>query len=100
MANIEPPTRIARTVHEQSSLADTELARAVARASIYRRDWGHRLGAESDRKQRSALMAQQKAEQVPRSWTTRRDEKQRRMQLVQPWMKGAILPGAKIIEAL
>ncbi|HTB91794.1 MAG TPA: malonate decarboxylase subunit alpha, partial [Candidatus Sulfotelmatobacter sp.] len=39
-------------------------------------------------------------EQVPRSWTTRRDEKRRRMQLVQPWMEGPILPKAKIIEAL
>src|SRR5260221_8588402 len=45
-------------------------------------------------------MAQQTMKQVPRSWTTRRDEKRRRMQLVQPWMAGPILPKAKIIEAL
>jgi malonate decarboxylase alpha subunit len=37
---------------------------------------------------------------VSRSWTTRRDEKERRMQLVRPWMKGPILPKEKIIEAL
>jgi malonate decarboxylase alpha subunit len=34
------------------------------------------------------------------SWTTRRDEKQRRMQLVQPWMKGPVLSNAKVVEAL
>src|SRR6266850_5234956 len=45
-------------------------------------------------------MAQQTMKQVSRSWTTRRDEKRRRMQLVQPWMEGPILPKAKIIEAL
>src|SRR5258708_19240824 len=45
-------------------------------------------------------MAQQTMKQVPRSWTTRRDEKRRRMQLVQPWIQGPILPKAKIIEAL
>ena len=42
----------------------------------------------------------QTVKQVAPSWTTRRDEKRRRMQLVQPWMKGSILPKAKIIEAL
>ena len=45
-------------------------------------------------------MAQQTMKQVSRSWTTRRDEKRRRMQLVQPWMAGPILPKGKIIEAL
>jgi malonate decarboxylase alpha subunit len=45
-------------------------------------------------------MTQQMAEQVSRSWTTRRDEKRRRMQQVQPWMNGPILPRTKIIEAL
>ena len=45
-------------------------------------------------------MAQQTLGQESRSWTTRRDEKQRRMQQVQPWMKGSILPRTKIIEAL
>jgi malonate decarboxylase alpha subunit len=34
------------------------------------------------------------------SRTTRRDEKQRRMQLVQPWMKGPVLSSAKVVEAL
>src|SRR5260370_21330350 len=34
------------------------------------------------------------------SWTTRRDEKQRRVQLVQPWMKGPVLSSAKVVEAL
>src|SRR5580658_1308668 len=37
---------------------------------------------------------------APRAWTTRRDEKRRRMQLVQPWMKGPVLPTARVIEAL
>ena len=37
-------------------------------------------------------MAQQTLERMSRSWTTRRDEKRRRMQLIQPWMKGPILP--------
>ncbi len=45
-------------------------------------------------------MAQQTMKQVSRSWATRRDEKRRRMQLVQPWMEGPILPKTKIIEAL
>ena len=45
-------------------------------------------------------MARQTLEQVTRSWTTRRDEKRRRMQLVQPWMKGPVLPIARTIEAL
>src|SRR5258707_14128659 len=45
-------------------------------------------------------MAQQTMKQVSRSWTTRRDEKRRRMQLVQTWMEGPILPKAKIVEAL
>jgi malonate decarboxylase alpha subunit len=40
------------------------------------------------------------AQTSTRSWTTRRDEKRRRMQLVQPWMKGPILSKEKIIDAL
>jgi malonate decarboxylase alpha subunit len=40
------------------------------------------------------------AQTSSRSWTTRRDEKRRRMQLVQPWMKGPILRKEKIIDAL
>ena len=34
------------------------------------------------------------------SWTTRRDEKRRRMQLVQPWMKGPVLQSEKMVAAL
>jgi malonate decarboxylase alpha subunit len=45
-------------------------------------------------------MAQQLAEPASRSWTTRRDEKRRRMQRVQPWMQGPLLPREKIIDAL
>jgi Malonate decarboxylase, alpha subunit, transporter len=45
-------------------------------------------------------MTQQTLGQVSRSWTTRRDEKQRRMQQVQHWMEGPILPRTKMIEAL
>src|SRR6266446_5822841 len=45
-------------------------------------------------------MAQQTMKQVWRSWATRRDEKRRRMQLVQPWMEGPILPTDKTVEAL
>jgi malonate decarboxylase alpha subunit len=40
------------------------------------------------------------AQTSTRSWTTRRDEKRRRMQLVQPWMKGPILAKDKIVDAL
>src|SRR5271156_1142914 len=45
-------------------------------------------------------MAQQMLGQVTRSWTTRRDEKRRRMQLVQPWMKGPVLSSERIVDAL
>jgi malonate decarboxylase alpha subunit len=45
-------------------------------------------------------MAQQTLEQVSRSWTTWRDEKRRRMQLIHPWMKGSILAREGIIAAL
>src|ERR1700689_2963089 len=38
--------------------------------------------------------------QQPRIWTTHRDEKARRMQIVRPWMTGPILPTAKTVEAL
>jgi len=34
------------------------------------------------------------------SWTTRRDEKARRMQTVEPWLKGPVLARAKIVDAL
>ena len=45
-------------------------------------------------------MTQPSAQQPLRSWTTRRDEKRRRMQLVQPWMQGPLLPREHLIEAL
>jgi malonate decarboxylase alpha subunit len=34
------------------------------------------------------------------SWTTRRDEKARRMRGVQAWMRGPLLPREKMVEAL
>jgi malonate decarboxylase alpha subunit len=43
-------------------------------------------------------MAKQILEPVSLSWTTRRDEKRRRIEQVKPWMKGSILPEEKIIE--
>ena len=43
---------------------------------------------------------QQQQQQRPVSWTTRRDEKARRMQIVEPWMKGPVLAQEKIVEAL
>src|ERR1700747_1902506 len=45
-------------------------------------------------------MAKQILEPVSRSWTTRRDEKRRRMQLIRPRLKGPILARERIIEAL
>jgi malonate decarboxylase alpha subunit len=35
-----------------------------------------------------------------RSWTTRRDEKQRRLRAVAPWLDGCLLPRARIVDAL
>lgn len=45
-------------------------------------------------------MSEQIEEHGTRSWTMRRDEKRRRMQLIEPWMTGPILPTAKILDAL
>jgi malonate decarboxylase alpha subunit len=45
-------------------------------------------------------MTVQTLEPAAFSWTTRRDEKRRRMQLVQPWMKGPVLPSEKLVAAL
>ena len=45
-------------------------------------------------------MSQQTAEQGTRSWTMRRDEKRRRMQRIEPWMKGPVLAQNKMIETL
>jgi malonate decarboxylase alpha subunit len=39
-------------------------------------------------------------QQSARSWTTRRDEKKRRMQLVSSWMNGPVLAQEKIVDAL
>jgi malonate decarboxylase alpha subunit len=49
----------------------------------------------------AAQIMDQQAQQVSsRSWTTRRDEKQRRLQLVSSWMKGPLLPRDKLVESL
>src|SRR6202000_3399571 len=45
-------------------------------------------------------MSEQRQQGPPVSWTTRRDEKARRMQEVGPWMKGPVLAREKIVEAL
>jgi len=45
------------------------------------------------------MMSEQRLQQTS-SWTRRRDEKARRMQIVRPWMTGPILPTAKTVEAL
>src|ERR1700757_229536 len=39
-------------------------------------------------------------QQAARSWTARRDEKKRRMQLVSSWMSGPLLPREKLVESL
>jgi malonate decarboxylase alpha subunit len=39
-------------------------------------------------------------QQATRSWSTRRDEKKRRMQLVSSWMSGPLLPREKLVESL
>jgi malonate decarboxylase alpha subunit len=44
-------------------------------------------------------MSEQRLQQAT-SWTTRRDEKERRMQAVMQWMSGPLLPADKIVEAL
>jgi malonate decarboxylase alpha subunit len=38
--------------------------------------------------------------QTTRAWTTRRDEKNRRMQLVSSWMNGPVLPQKHLVQAL
>jgi malonate decarboxylase alpha subunit len=45
-------------------------------------------------------MEYQHQQQATRSWTTRRDEKKRRMQLVSAWMSGPLLPREKLVESL
>jgi malonate decarboxylase alpha subunit len=46
------------------------------------------------------IMDQQAQQLSSRSWTTRRDEKQRRLRLVSSWMKGPLLPRDKLVESL
>jgi malonate decarboxylase alpha subunit len=49
----------------------------------------------------AAQITDQQAQQVSsRSWTTRRDEKQRRLRSVSSWMKGPHLPRDKLVESL
>jgi malonate decarboxylase alpha subunit len=50
--------------------------------------------------QRGDSMTAQTAQPAFRSWTTRRDEKRRRMQRVKPWMNGPVLPSERIVDAL
>jgi malonate decarboxylase alpha subunit len=45
-------------------------------------------------------MTQQTEEQRTRSWTTRRDEKRRRLESVKPWMQGPVLAQNKMVETL
>src|SRR6202161_1744804 len=45
-------------------------------------------------------MSQQIEERGTRSWTMRRDAKRRRMQRIETWMEGPILPTARILDAL
>jgi malonate decarboxylase alpha subunit len=45
-------------------------------------------------------MANPSLQPMPQSWTTRRDEKRRRIESVKAWMQGPILPQEKITEAL
>ena len=45
-------------------------------------------------------MSEQRQQQQPGSWTTRRDEKKRRMDTVKPWMNGPLLARERTVEAL
>src|ERR1700678_4004273 len=45
-------------------------------------------------------MSEQTQPQRPSSWTTRRDEKKRRMDIVKSWMNGQVLAREKIVQAL
>ena len=48
----------------------------------------------------AAQVMVQQVQKSSRSWTTRRDEKQRRLRLVSSWMKGPLLPRDKLVESL
>ena len=45
-------------------------------------------------------MANQSSQPLSQSWTTRREEKSRRLESIQPWMQGPILSPSKIVDAL
>src|ERR1700691_4827448 len=49
---------------------------------------------------RNSLMNNETQQRSPRCWTTRRDEKRRRLQLISSWMNGLLLPKEKLVEAL
>src|SRR5277367_6187081 len=42
----------------------------------------------------------EQTQQPSTSWTTRRDEKRRRLGMIKPWMNGPVLSSEKIVEAL
>ena len=46
-----------------------------------------------------APMVSRHQQQTTRSWTTRGDEKKRRMQLISSWMSGPLLPREKLVES-
>lgn len=48
----------------------------------------------------TSLIGQEVTPSGVRSWTTRRDEKNRRMRLVSSWMNGAVLEQSRIVSAL
>src|SRR5580692_3754680 len=45
-------------------------------------------------------MNNQSQQSAPKSWTTRRDAKHRRLESIRPWLQGPILSPEKIIDAL
>jgi malonate decarboxylase alpha subunit len=51
-------------------------------------------------RQGSSRMSEQSQQQRSTSWTTRRDEKNRRLNAVKPWMNGPLLARERIVEAL
>src|ERR1700689_2396425 len=49
---------------------------------------------------RNSLMNNETQQRSPRCWTTRRDEKRRRLQLISSWMNGLLLPKEKLVESM
>src|ERR1700684_265815 len=49
---------------------------------------------------RNSLMNNETQQRSPRCWTTRRDEKRRRLRLISSWMSGLLLPKEKLVQAL